>query len=100
MNEKELYLHFWGYLLGTPEAEAAWSAKQNMTRQTSAVVIADIQPYKSMITGEMITSRSKHRDHLVRHNCTEIGNEKVTTKPIEPPKGLRESLERAAYSTK
>lgn len=41
----------------------------------SAYVVPDIQPYQSMITGEMITSRSHHRAHLARHNCFEIGNE-------------------------
>lgn len=41
----------------------------------SAYVVPDIQPYKSMITGEMITSRSQHREHLRQHNCFEIGNE-------------------------
>lgn len=43
------------------------------------MVIADIQPYKSMLTGEMITSRSQHRDHLKSHGCSEVGNE-----PIKP----------------
>lgn len=100
MTEKDEYLEFWGYKIGTPEAEEAWKAKQSMTRQTSAMVIPDIQPYKSMITGEMITSRSKHRTHLKDHNCIEVGNEKMTQKPVAPPKGLREALERAAYSTK
>lgn len=38
-------------------------------------VIADIKPYKSMATGEMIQSRTQHRDHLKRHNLMEIGNE-------------------------
>ena len=38
-------------------------------------VVRDINPYKSMVTGEMITSRSKHRDHLKRHNCIEVGND-------------------------
>lgn len=100
MVEKEEYLNFWGYEPGTLEAEEAWKAKQSMKRQHSAMVLPDIQPYQSMITGEMITSRSTHRDHLNRHNCIEVGNEKLTTKPPEPPKGLREALERAAYSTK
>ena len=63
-------------------------------------IIPDIQPYQSMITGEMITSRSKHREHLREHNCIEVGNEKITPKPVTPPPGLREALERAAYSTK
>jgi hypothetical protein len=39
------------------------------------MVMPDIQPYKSMIDGSMITSRSVHRDHLRQHNCIEIGNE-------------------------
>jgi putative FmdB family regulatory protein len=38
-------------------------------------VAADMSPYKSMITGEMISSRSQHRAHLKAHNCIEIGNE-------------------------
>jgi len=47
------------------------------------MVMPDIQPYKSMIDGSMITSRSVHRDHLRQHNCIEIGNEKMESKP--PP---------------
>lgn len=48
--------------------------------KTSRIIVGghslpDIQPYKSMVTGEMITSRSHHREHLKRHNCYEIGNE-------------------------
>ena len=38
-------------------------------------VIKDIEPYKSMIDGRMITSRSQHRAHLRDNNCIEIGNE-------------------------
>ena len=39
------------------------------------MVQPDIAPYKSMITGEMITSRSQHREHLRKHNCVEVGND-------------------------
>jgi putative FmdB family regulatory protein len=46
-------------------------------------VAADMSPYQSMITGEMITSRSQHRDHLKAHNCIEIGNETKYLKPKE-----------------
>lgn len=42
---------------------------------SASYIIPDIQPYKSMITGEMITSRSHHREHLRQHNVQEIGNE-------------------------
>ena len=48
------------------------------------MVQTDIQPYKSMIDGSMITSRSQHRNHLRDHNCIEIGNEvKHAMKPRE-----------------
>lgn len=46
-----------------------------------AMVSADIQPYRSMITGEVINSRSSHRDHLKSHGCIEIGNETKHLKP-------------------
>ena len=39
------------------------------------MVMRDIEPYKSMITGEMITSRSVHKSHLKQHNCVEVGND-------------------------
>ena len=42
---------------------------------SSLHIIPDIKPYQSMITGEMITSRSKHREHLKVHNCIEIGDQ-------------------------
>jgi hypothetical protein len=41
----------------------------------------DIKPYKSMINGQMITSRSQHRRHLKAHGCIEVGNEKMGNKP-------------------
>ena len=38
------------------------------------------KPYKSMITGEWITSRAKHQEHLKRHGYVEIGNDSSLTK--------------------
>ncbi|MGR8921001.1 MAG: hypothetical protein ACU85V_15405 [Gammaproteobacteria bacterium] len=49
-------------------------------------VLPDIEPYHSTITGELITSRSKHREHLREHDCQEIGS--------EIPKFLRAKYER------
>ena len=43
-------------------------------------VMPDIAPYKSMMTGEMITGRRQHRDHLRDHGCIEVGNEKGEAK--------------------
>lgn len=39
-------------------------------------VMGDIQPYKSMVTGEMIEGRRQHREHLKEHRLIEVGNEK------------------------
>ena len=39
------------------------------------MVIDDIQPYRSMADGSIITSRSKHREHLKTHGCVEIGDQ-------------------------
>ena len=39
------------------------------------MIIGDIEPYQSQITGEMITSRSQHREHLKAHGCVEIGDQ-------------------------
>lgn len=43
--------------------------------QIGPMIMPDISPYQSMITGEIISSRSKHREHLREHGCVEIGNE-------------------------
>jgi hypothetical protein len=50
----------------------------------SPMICRDIEPYKSMITGEMITSRSVHKAHLRQHNCVEVGNDTSHMKPKAP----------------
>ena len=47
-------------------------------------ITTDIQPYRSMITGERIAGRSQHREHLRRHGCIEIGNEMPKSKAAKP----------------
>lgn len=61
------------------------------------LIMPDIKPYKSMIDGREITSRSKHREHLRAHNCIEIGNETkyLQPKPLASPPGLKDSIIRA-----
>lgn len=58
-------------------------------------VVGDIQPYKSMQTGEMITSRSHHRAHLKQHGLIEIGNEVKAAMTKQKPKDDREGRRRA-----
>lgn len=58
-------------------------------------IMHDIEPYRSMIDGSIITSRSKHRVHLKQHGCEEVGNDSSLTKPrkpIESPPGLKEAI--------
>jgi len=57
------------------------------------MVMPDISPYKSMIDGSMIMSRSVHRDHLRQHGCIEVGNEKMETK-LPPPIDTRKEVMR------
>ena len=74
-SDKDYYLEFWGYKLGTPEAEEAWKLKQEMTRQEAAMVMSDIEGYISQVDGSWIDSRSKHRAHLKQHRMIELGND-------------------------
>jgi hypothetical protein len=61
-------------------------------------VTTDIQPYKSMVTGEMIGGRAQHREHLKQHRLIELGNDAPkTSKPPEAPPGLREDIARVVY---
>jgi hypothetical protein len=66
----------------------------NPSEKAGYHIIPDIQPYKNMIDGRMITSRSEHRELLKRHGCIEIGNEKMETKPIQAQSSRRESIAR------
>jgi len=52
--------------------------KQATKRVNGAYVMPDIKPYQAVGPeyGKMITSRSRHREYLRKHNLTEVGNEK------------------------
>lgn len=58
-------------------------------------ITTDIQPYRSMVTGERIAGRSQHREHLKQHGCVEVGNEappKARTKSVITRSQRREVL--------
>ena len=74
-SDKDYYLEFWGFTLGTPEAEQAWKEKQEMTYREAPAVQSDISGYVSQIDGSWIDSRSKHRNHLKQHRMIELGND-------------------------
>lgn len=61
--------------------------------QPASYVMGDIQPYKSMATGEMIMGRRQHREHLKQHRLYEIGNEKpVQRAPTVDKAGIRKAV--------
>lgn len=70
----------------------ACSCGGTMQRIVSApYVAADMTPYKSMIDGSWITSRSRHNEHLKAHGCIEIGNETHHLKAKQKPDLSKES---------
>ena len=74
-SDKDYYLEFWGFTLGSPEAEEAWKQKQEMTRREAPMVMSDIEGYVSQVDGTWIKSRSHHRAHLKQHRMIELGND-------------------------
>ena len=80
-SDKERYLDFWGFTLGTPEAEEAWRLKQEMTARDAPMVMSDIEGYVSQVDGTWIKSRSHHRSHLKQHKMIELGNDVPTQHP-------------------
>lgn len=75
-RERYIQCRFTGVLYPANE----YAVKKSETN--TPYIIGDIQPYRSMQTGEMITSRSQHRAHLRQHGLIEVGNEiDALTKP-------------------
>jgi len=94
-SDKERYLDFWGFKLGTPEAEEAWKQKQEMTAKDAPMVMSDIEGYVSQVDGSWISSRSHHRSHLKQHKMIELGNEvPVQHKPVELSRKDQETRKR------
>lgn len=65
----------------------------------AVMVMPDIKPYHSVIDGSLITSRSRHREHLREHGCIEVGNEmgKARAPEYTASRGLREELAARIY---
>lgn len=77
------------------DGELVWCRQEPIKgKKTHYNLILDIQPYKSMVDGTMITSRSQHREHLQKHNCFEVGNEKMQNTPPPVVNNRREMLHR------
>jgi len=94
-NDREKYLAYWNLPFEGPEADAAWTEKENMTFRPAPTVIPDIEGHISMADGTWVDSRSKHRENLKRNNCIELGNDVPTQqKKHELSRSEREHLKR------
>ncbi len=75
--------------------------KREVSTNSHLYVIKDCEPFKSMIDGSIINSKSVYREHLRQHNCVEVGNDSSVLNPVrqpmKSPKGLREEVVKAAY---
>lgn len=69
-------------------------------RERAPIVIKDYEPYKSMADGSIISGRAHHREHLRRHNCFEIGNERVKRVEKPLPAVSHEEVKRAIWQLK
>ena len=85
----------WVYIDGEPIEVS----KDYIPEPRSPLVMPDIKPYKSMVTGELITSRSQHREHLKAHKLVEVGNETkhLEPKPKQLPSGRKETIAQLVY---
>ena len=74
------------------------AAPRHGPKQEGPQVIRDLEPYKSMRTGEMIDGRRQHREHLRQHGMIEVGNETDLKhfRREEPMPSVAEDLKRAA----
>lgn len=54
-------------------------------RPLAPEVMPDIAPYRSMIDGSIIKSRSQHREHLRAHGYQEVGNDSSLTRAPSIP---------------
>jgi putative FmdB family regulatory protein len=68
---------------------------ERMERCLSApAFMVDMPAYRSMATGEMITSRTQHRNHLKNNGLVEIGDQhEAHTKQMEQNKKAKEKKE-------
>ena len=97
---KTEWLSFWN--LSGEEGERIWLAKVEMHEHPiqAPMVISEernYKPYKSMITGEVIEGKKAHREHLIKHNKIEVGNEKIPPKPPKDYSKVDEGLKRTLY---
>ena len=75
------YMYQKGEVVYAEERGVVTKNELEQTNDAGYMVMPDIQPYRSMIDGSLITSRSVHRSHLKQHGCVEVGNDSSLKQP-------------------
>jgi hypothetical protein len=73
---------------------------QQMPVSKAPMIIGDIEPYRSIITGEEIGGRRQHREHLRQHGCEELGNDHLPKRQMKPLPPVREDMQKAVEMVK
>lgn len=67
-------------------------------KPVAPMIMRDVEPYRSVITREVIGGRRQHREHLRQHNCIEVGNEMPRmAQTLLPP--VKHDVERAIQAS-
>lgn len=67
-------------------------APETKASDRSFQLVRDISPYRSVETGEVISSRSQHREHIRTHGLIEVGNERLRPPPERPDTSVGETI--------
>ena len=86
--------HRWVYING--EAREVVEDYVAEPRTSGPMVMPDIKPYQSVVTGEEVGGRRQHREHLRAHDLVEVGNDPIRPKKMPDVPGRREAIIRAS----
>ena len=76
----------WVYIDGV-----AYEKGAQVLERVAPDVMPDIAPYQSMLTGELINSRSRHREHLRERGYVEVGNDSSLNAPPKPIRAVSQT---------
>lgn len=69
-----------------------WAEMVEQPVYAGVMVMPDIQPYRNMVDGAEITSRSHHREFLRANHLIEVGNEVQSQQPRRALPGLKQQI--------
>lgn len=97
---KSRYIYNGGEVIYAEEGGEVVIDKREPVNDAGYFVIDDCKPFKSMIDGRIINSKSQYRNHLRENGCVEIGNDSSlknpVRKPLQSPAGLKEEILKVA----